>query len=81
VDKLITVSTTVLRVHPLGKGKARSSDIVCLGCFRFCCFLGFGFEGLSGFGLEGFGIEELGFLLVWRLSCILSVYLGVPYAF
>jgi hypothetical protein len=39
--------------------------------------VGVGIEGLLGF----FGFEGLGFLLVWSLSCILSVYLGAPYAF
>jgi hypothetical protein len=56
----------MLRVHPLGGGKPRFSNVVCLGA-------AFGFAVLWALGLRAFGFwfEGLSFLLVWSLLCIL----------
>jgi hypothetical protein len=58
---MYTSLSTIRRVRPLGGGKASLTlpSVEGFVCFRFCCFVGFGFEGLLGFGFVGFGFEPL----------------------
>jgi hypothetical protein len=72
---MYTSLSTIRRVHPLGRGKASLTlpSVEGFVGFRFCCFVGFGFEPLiyTACVLRG----ALSFLIIYYSYIYIYIYI------